>query len=170
MNSATEENTKNKRHSPWPWIVVGLLASHVILMVAAAAMATRDRSFAVVPNYYEKGVNWDKTQAEKRASEKLGWKLTIGPSAHPDARGQRAVQVQLTDGSGRAIPSAKIELDYFHDSHANEQKNVTLSLEAGKGEQSLAMPYTGFWEFHATATAEGKTFVSTTTQWVETEN
>ena len=169
MNIANQENNKNHHRSPWPWIVVGLLGVHVTLMAVAAAIATRDRSFAVVPNYYEKGVNWDKTQAEKRASEKLGWKLTIEPSAHPDAHGQRAVQIQLTDANGRAIPAAKVELDYFHDSHANEQRSTTLSLKGGKAEQTLAMPYTGFWEFHATATAEGKTFVATTTQWVETE-
>ena len=169
MNIATEESNKTKRRSPWPWIIVGLLLCHVTLMVAAAAIATRDPSFAVVPNYYEKGVNWDKTQAEKRASDKLGWKLTIEPSTHPDARGQRTVQVGLTDAAGHAVSAAKIEFDYFHDSHANEQKNVTLALEDGKARQTLAMPYTGFWEFHATATAEGKTFVSTTTQWVETE-
>src|SRR3954466_7927827 len=98
--------TRKFRYWPWPLIVVGLLLGHVSIMVTAVILATGDKSFAVLPNYYEKAVNWDKNQAELRASEKLGWQVTLVPSPDVDPAGHRSLMLTLADATGHAVADA----------------------------------------------------------------
>ena len=159
---------RGPRHrSKWPFIVVGLLLAHVGLMTAAVMLATRDKSFAVTPDYYEQALHWDRDQAAKRASEKLGWKLEIQPADQVDPLGRRAATLALTDATGKPIPDAAIEIVYFHHSHAASPLTLKAVTGAdGRATQSVPMRYSGFYDFRCTATAGGKTFVSTITQFV----
>jgi nitrogen fixation protein FixH len=137
-------------------------------MMVAVAIATRDRSFAVLPNYYDNAVHWDQDQAKKRASEQLGWKLEIFPAESIDPLGRRNVTLRLTDATGQPLP-ASIEVSYFHHAHANEPQ--TLSATTGSdGRASVAAPmrYAGFYDFRCTATAGKQTFTTTLTQFVST--
>src|SRR5215207_5791090 len=98
---ATDAPATTPQHNPkrprWPFIVAGLLVVHVALMTVAVVIATHDRSFAVLPNYDDNAVHWDRDQAKRRASAKLGWKLEIVPAETVDPIGRRNVSVRLTD-------------------------------------------------------------------------
>ena len=169
MNATESLQTKRAR---WPWIIVGLLGGHVLLMVAAVTIATHDRSFAVVPNYYQRAVNWDQTQAEKRASEKLGWHVRVEASSRVDPIGRRAVSFVLADADGKALDHAVLDVEYFHHAHGDEDKQVKLTPDATDPSRFtvlLPMRYPGNWEFHFTATAGGKTFVSAATEVLHNE-
>ena len=162
--AGTSRPTSSKR---WPMIIVGLLSVHVTLMITAAAIATRDRSFAVLPNYYENAVNWDKTRAEMDSSRKLGWNLQINPAPQVDPHGSRQVSILLTDAAGQPISNAKIDLTYYHHAHANESANITLNeSEPGRFTTNLPMRHEGFWQFKVRAEAGGKTFVTDLSQFV----
>lgn len=54
---------RNPRCLRWPLIVIGLLLGHVCLMAVAVTVAVRDRSNPVVPDYYQKAADWDRTHA-----------------------------------------------------------------------------------------------------------
>lgn len=154
----------------WPMIVVGLLVTHVVLMLVAASIATRDRSFAVVPNYYENAVNWDATRAAQRDSDTLGWKLSIDPSASVTPLGQRSIAFTLLDSTGKPVENANLSVDYYHHSHAKDAASIKLKqTEPGKFVANLPMRYPGFWQFNVTAEAGGKTFVDNLSQYVNTE-
>ena len=57
------------RKSPWPLIVIALLVGHITLMTVAVAIATHDHNgSAVIPDYYQKAANWDRTRAKQRAA------------------------------------------------------------------------------------------------------
>jgi hypothetical protein len=66
--------THPRRHLKWPLIVVGLLVVHMSAMVVAVVIATHHNSGgAVIPDYYQKAVNWDRTQSQLRnAAEPRG--------------------------------------------------------------------------------------------------
>jgi nitrogen fixation protein FixH len=167
LDGTTSGAWRPKNSRRWPLIIVGLLAVHVTLMLTAAAIATRDRSFAVLPNYYENAVNWDKTRAAMESSRELGWKLQINPAAAIDPHGSRQVAILLTDAQGQPIPNAKLDLTYYHHAHANEAASVTLSAtEPGRFATNLPMRYDGFWQFKAKVEAGGKTFVTDLSQFV----
>jgi len=159
--------SRPKSSKRWPLIIIGLLSVHVTLMLTAAAIATRDRSFAVLPNYYENAVNWDKTRAAMESSRALGWKLQINPAARIDPHGSRQVTILLSDSQGRPIPNAKLELTYYHHAHANESANVTLNeTEPGLFMTNLPMPYEGLWQFKVKVEAGGTIFVTDLSQFV----
>src|SRR6185312_1433297 len=165
MPVSTTESTPVSRASSrrWPLIVISLLVAHVAIMLTATLIATHDKSFAVVGNYYERAVNWDKSREMLRASRQLGWQVQIHPSPQIDPLGRRAVTFILTDSAGQSIDNAVLNVEYFHDSHASEVQNVTISRESADGRRFtrlLPMRYEGAWEFLITATGEGKSFVA----------
>jgi len=151
----------------WPWIIVGLLSVHIAGMVTAAMIATHDKSFAVVDNYYEKAVHWDQSQAMLRVSRELGWNVEIRPSGRVDPLGRRRVDFVVTNAQGRAIPSAVLNVEYFHDAHASEVRKVTLSPDGNDPTRFgvvFPMRYAGMWEYQVTVTAGGKTYVEKKSQ------
>jgi nitrogen fixation protein FixH len=161
---------KPKGSMRWPIIVIALLAIHFTLMLTAAAIATRDRSFAVLPNYYENAINWDKSRAQQRASDQLGWKLSIEPSTTINPLGERAVKFVLSDASGKPIENAQLSMTYYHHAHAAEPKDVKLSeSSAGEFVAKLPMRYAGIWQFDVTVEAQGHTFISNVEQYVNNE-
>lgn len=172
MLSPNDNLSTQRRRPIWPFIIVGLLAAHVTGMAIAFTIAQRDRSFLVVPNYYEKAQHWDQARAERAASEKLGWKVSAEASLQVDKQGRRAVSFLLTDAAGRAVNGASLRVDYFHHAHPDQQQWVQLSpdsTDARRFTVMIPMSYTGLWEFHFTATAGAATYVATQTQYVLTK-
>lgn len=152
-----------RRKSWWPWFVVGLLGTHVAAMAIAVTLATRDRSFAVVPDYYQRAVNWDQAQAQIRASEKLGWRIAVEASDQVDPLGRRVASFVFTDARGSALPRATLEVEYFHHAHGDDDHMVKLSPDAADPTHFTAllpMRYAGQWEFHFTGQSGGQTFVA----------
>jgi len=153
----------------WPFIILGLLSAHVLLMLVAVTIAIHDPSFSVEPNYYQKGLSWDESRAQLRASEKLGWQVHVEASESVDPLGRRAVSFVLTDSAGKAIEGATLSVDYFHHAHAEQDFQATPASDPSDGRrfsQVLPMRYAGTWEFHFIAKARGKTFIASSTEYV----
>jgi len=62
MNSPPNKESAAAR---WVGIVVALLVTHIGLMSWAVVKAVGDPNFQVIPNYYEKAVNWDRDHGIK---------------------------------------------------------------------------------------------------------
>jgi hypothetical protein len=154
----------------WPMIVVALLAGHVLLMAIACAIAVRDKTFAVVPDYYGKALEWDRQKAAKFASAKLGWHVEVQAGKRVDPQGRRAVSFVLTDSTGRSIEGASLDATYFHHAHADQVQHVNLTPDSNDPRRftvHLPMAFEGNWEFHFFVNARGQTFVSSTVEYLE---
>lgn len=153
-----------KSFALWPWIVVGLLGGHAAIIIAAVTMAVGDPSFAVVPDYYDKAVNFDAYKADLEASRALGWTLTLTPEDSADLRGRRAIVASLLDRDGQPIAGAQIEL-YF--THLGGGDNGHVSFHAhdigGTYRGTAVMPRGGRYQIDATATVGALRFVLSTT-------
>lgn len=157
------------RRSIWPYLIVGLLAAHVAGMAVAVTITLHDKTFLVVPDYYDKAQHWDAAQAEKRASASLGWKIQIEVSPVVDEHGNRAARFFITGADDRALPDANVEVEYFHHAHPDQQHKTSLTADPSDARafiSMLAMPYTGVWEFHFTVQSVGKAFTQTQTPYV----
>ena len=154
--------------SKWPLLVVALLGGHVLILVAVVMVATRDPSFAVVPNYYENAVAWDQQQAEKRESAKLGWQLKVTPADEVDLLNRRAITFMLTDASGAGVAGASLDVTCFHHSHATRPIRFSATTAAdGQVTQWLTVRHAGFWDFACQAVAaDGRKYVETVTLFV----
>ena len=164
-----EPPARKPRSYKWPLIVVSLLLGHVTLMVSAVVIAKADKSFTVLPEYYQKAVDWEKNQAELRASQKLGWQVTVVPSADVSPTGERAVEVTLVDDAGRPIPDALVEITAYH--HARPAELIKARLRTGtngRAVQNVVMRREGFYQVNVTATAGNQKFVAAITPFVST--
>lgn len=136
----------------WPVAIVGLLCVHAVAMVTVVFMATRDPSFSVEPNSYRKAVDWDISQARRRASEQLGWSAQIQVSPTADTIGRRQLSCRLTDKQGVAVVAATVQVEWFHHARAADRRRVTLEPEPdGSYSALLPMKRNGTWEFRITA-------------------
>lgn len=151
----------------WPIIVIGLLGLHVVIMAAAAVVATRDRAYVVVPDYYQKAVRWDQSKAEHRASQQLGWQPAITTGDQVDPLGRRSIAIDLKDAQGNPVADAQVEVSFFHHTWADKVERATFKSDArGHAAGTVVMRPAGFYEFNLTIAAREQKFVATLTQYV----
>ncbi len=145
----------------FPYMLVALLSASVIANILLIIRANSDPSFAVEPNYYQKAVDWDQTQAELRASEQLGWNMTV------EAR-RAELRVQLSDRYGRPIDGATVAVEAFHNARANERVNEHL-VPIGGGVYVLEHSFDrrGIWEMRLAAAVNDKKFTHVVKEEIE---
>ena len=132
----------------WLGFVLALLAGQIVLMLAMVYLATSDASFAIEPDYYQKGLNWDARAAQARQNERLGWsaKVELGPTVR--VAGERTLTCTLADRTGRSLDGATVDLVAFSHARGSDRSAVTL-LPVGSGRYEAPMRFTraGVWEF-----------------------
>jgi nitrogen fixation protein FixH len=154
--------TANKPSLRWPVAIVGIIVLHVAAMVTVILIATRDRSFAVEPNHYQKALAWDAFSARARASEALGWKIVSRTDAALDRAGMRGLQLSITDRNDKPLTGARVAVLAFP--HARGEERIRVDLvegEAGHYQAHAAMARTGLWELRVVAERGGDSFSST---------
>ena len=142
------------KNGTWfPYMLVAILLISVGGNIYMVMRATNDPSFAVEPDYYNKAVNWDQIQAEKAASEALGWNVVL------DAR-QEELRIRLTDRLGRPIDGATVEVEAFPNARASHRV-MGVMVPKGRGVYVLERPFArpGVWEYRLAAVVDDKRFV-----------
>ncbi len=114
------------------WLVFGLLAMNFTIVGTTVTLATSDSHFAVEPDYYQRAVDWDLSQAELGASAALGWRATIDAADARSATGMRTVTVRVVDRRGAPIAGASVDAVVFHHGHAANRLHASL-IERGPG-------------------------------------
>jgi hypothetical protein len=152
----------------WPAIIVGLLAAHVVgMLVAVAVISRRPGEFAVIPDYYAKEQAWDSHKQQLLEADRLGWNVDLQPTGQTDVLGRRQMILKLTTTDNKPVAQAALAVRCFHLSHGDEAVTLTPNAVA-PGQFALTLPakYVGFWQFELTASAGGRTFIKTLTQYV----
>ncbi|MHB8897757.1 MAG: FixH family protein [Thermoguttaceae bacterium] len=152
------------RASFWPALVVALLAGQMLLVLVMVYIAAADRSFAVEPDYYQKGLHWDEIAAQHGHNAQLGWKLSLelGDPGSPSAR--REVRCTLTDSTGRPLDGASLDLIAFPHAHGSRRISAAFSPDrspsAGNGlyVARVDLPEGGLWEFRLEVRRGPETF------------
>lgn len=150
-----------------PLVVLGLLGGHMIFIMVAITLATGDRSFAVVPDYYQKAVDYDERKALLTESAELGWQADLVPSDQLDAVGQREVVVMLRDQKGRPITDAAVRVSGYHYARAGEPVAFE-AIEALPGQYvgKARVAREGFWQFEIDVQRGEQRFLSSFKQFV----
>jgi nitrogen fixation protein FixH len=151
----------------WVGLICTLLGCQVVLMVVTAIIATRDNSFAVEPDYYEKSLNWDAIAAQRREDQRLGWQIALAVGAQASVLGERSVTATLTDRDGRPLDGASIELVAFPHARGNDRESAVLAPQGdGRYETTLRIKRRGLWEFRLAVKRGPDIFTSTQQQFV----
>lgn len=132
-NECASGGAKTRRRVPRTlWLVFGLLGMNFAIVGTTITLATRDMHFAVEPDYYQRAVDWDVSQAEIARSEALGWRVTVSAAEARSAAGMRTLTVRIVDARGDALEGAVVDGIAFHHGDASRRAAVTL-LERGPG-------------------------------------
>jgi nitrogen fixation protein FixH len=148
----------------WPVFIVALLLGGVGANIGLMLVATRDASFAVEPDYYQKALHWDETMAQEARNEALGWTATVSfeRAARP---GEVTLTARVNDRAGRAIEGARVAVETFHSARA--RRVLTAALGPGApGQYSAALPLDrpGLWEVRLRVERGGQVFTRTLLQ------
>lgn len=140
----------------------------MVFIMIAITLATGDRSFAVVPDYYEKGVAYDERKALLAESAALGWSVVIGPGEYADAIGQRELVVSVRDAEGQPVQGLDVKVEAYHVARASEPVALKF-VEALPGQYvaQARMSKEGFWQFAIDATNDNHRFVAELRQFVQ---
>jgi nitrogen fixation protein FixH len=143
-------------------LIFVLLGGQLLLMFVMVYLAISDGSFAIEPDYYQKGLNWDDTAAQLRNNQRLGWKADVQVGEDVSVLSERTVSCSLTDQAGRGLDGAEVELEAFPHVRGSERATVALS-PAGNGlyQAKLRFGRKGVWEFRFVARRGPETFTHT---------
>lgn len=165
-------NTAKPALAPWrslvmPGVVAGLLGGQMIFIAIAITLATGDRSFAVVPDYYQKAVDWDQRKADLAASQAMGWRVELRPSPQADELGRRQLVLIVQDRAGLPVRDASVNVQMFHHARAKDHQAAGLSeVLPGQYAALVEMPRPGRWQFDVEVKRGDERYVTTMQQHV----
>jgi nitrogen fixation protein FixH len=139
----------------WP---IGLQVMMAVTIGANAVLlflATRPDASRPLPDWYERAVDWDETQAIQESSRALGWVATWDvPTGAEYTQGMpRPVDLVLKDRHGRPITGLVGQVRAVRPADAaldNEAEIVELPQAPGSYRCLLRFAADGLWELDAT--------------------
>lgn len=152
----------------WVGMIFALLGGQILLMLFMTYMATADASFAIEPDYYQKGIHWDDEATQQRVNSELAWSLDFELGNEASVFGERSLTCSLQDRDGQPLDGAAIDAVAFAHARGNQRTAVVLApVGDGRYETKLPVKRNGIWEFRFVVRRGPDTF--TTTQRLKVE-
>ena len=150
---STPHSAAASKGSLWAWFPAALLGTMFVGLGSMAYVAVNDPGFALEPNYYDKAVHWDQSQAEVQASQKLGLQTKLSKPLLMDASGKVALELTVLDRSGAAFTGAALHVQAFANARASYVQELELR-EVSPGVYEAAIPHSfpGLWELRVQLT------------------
>jgi nitrogen fixation protein FixH len=149
---------KPSRHLLWPILLASLIGIHIVSVVVMVTVATYDRSFAIEPDWYQKGLHYEQTAQQQRENSRLGWSVKLDVGQPLSGTNQRTVSCRVFDGAGKPVEDAKIDLVAFAHLRASKRTSSVLLRQGGVYTAPLAFEDPGMWEFRLVITRGRETF------------
>ena len=161
MGDSTSAATtaKPSRHLFWPILLTSLISIHIVSVVVMVIVATHDRSFAVEPDWYLKGLNYEQTAQQQRENSRLAWSVQLDVSQPFTGTHQRNVICTVLDRAGKPVENATVDLVAFAHLRASQRASCVLLPRAGGiYGATLAFEDPGVWEFRLIIARGAETF------------
>ena len=143
----------------WAWVPAMLRGSMLLGLGTMAFIAIDDPSFALEPNYYDKAVHWDRSQAEARDSQALGLRLTLLQPLSSSLRGDVELVLSVRDRGDLPVRGAAVALEAFPNAYATRVQQVSLlEISPGVYRAKLAHGVRGLWELRFDVAQGGSHF------------
>jgi len=149
----SERELPSRAGTFWALVPAILLGSALLGLGVMASIATRDPSFALETDYYQRAVHWDDEQAQWRTNERLGYGLGL------NVDGAAAVSISLRDRGGEALRGATVTAEAFPNARAGQRRQVEFAESPdGTYRAALAHARPGLWEFRVSVLKDGQRF------------
>jgi nitrogen fixation protein FixH len=124
----------------WTLAITGLLVGNLAAVGILVTLSSGDTARRVVPDYYQRAVAWDRTEAAEAASDQLGWRATV-------ALGTRRVAVTLHDRAGAPLTGARVTMRAHPRGRLDVDVAAPLAETApGVYRATPALPAPGLWD------------------------
>lgn len=118
--SKVDPAVERKARRFWVSLIVGLLGMQVVGGAFAIYLATSDPSVAVIPNYYQAGLDWDIKRRNLNQMNLLGWKASVLVEPEDVELGQRIIKVSVRDQRDTPVSGLRISSRIFHHARGTE--------------------------------------------------
>jgi nitrogen fixation protein FixH len=139
--------TERRARRFWVSFICLILGSNIGMGVFAVYLAVSDPTQTVIPNYYQKGLDWDKTKTLLAESERLGW--TVEVAIYPEGFNvsHRKIRLTVLNRDGKVLEKGKGILSLFHHAHAKNIQELPLTeVFPGVYEADAQMLEPGHWD------------------------
>ena len=152
----------------WIALVVFLFVIQSTIMGLVMHLAIGDPAAAVVPDYHRAALNWDETRRSLEAADRLGWKVAFTASDVADARGMRAVELEIHDEQGEPVSGLEIAGRLYHHAAADQVDAVEFDA-VGEGRYLALSPAarSGLWQVELTLNGAPEPMTQSITFYVE---
>jgi nitrogen fixation protein FixH len=143
-DNAAKLERKAKR--VWVGVIITLLGLQVASGIVTIYLATSDPTSAIIPNYYQSGLNWDTKHRNLSQFTRLGWHVVVEVQPTDEEFSQRLVKIRLFKGE-LPISKQRISASVYH--HARGREIFKLRFdEANQGEYVAIckLAQAGLWE------------------------
>lgn len=110
----TDAKLERKAKRFYIGLVLFLFVIQSSIMTAVITLSIGDPGGAVMPNYYQAGLQWDQTKQSRTASQRLGWTVDLEASDVVDGSGKRALLVSVVDSQLKGIDSLAVQGRLYH--------------------------------------------------------
>ena len=146
-DSASRAKPAASPSSRWALAPVGLLACSVVGLSWMAIVAASDPNFALEPNYYQKAIHWDQTQAQAADNQRLGYQFSLPKRVPLDAHGHASVVVRILDRAGQPVTGARLVAEAFPNAYSDRISQLSFSeREPGSYVAEVVAGRAGLWE------------------------
>jgi hypothetical protein len=146
-NPDSSAKTERRAKRIWVGIVVTFLALQVVGGIVTIYLATSDPTVAVIPNYYQSGLNWDIKRRNLDQFTSMGWHVVVEVQASDEELQQRQVTIQLKNNDN-PVGKQRVSASIFHHGRGNEifKLNFDEALE-GQYVAICRLSQAGLWQF-----------------------
>jgi len=157
-NSADETLARPSRHLLWPILLTSLISIHIVSVLVMVVVATHDSSFAIEPDWYQKGLHYEQTAQQQRENSRLGWSVQLDVGQPLSGTNRRNVTCTVLDRAGKPVEKATVDLVAFaHLRGSNLIRGVLLPHD-GQYLATMSLEDPGMWEFRLVVTRGAETF------------
>jgi nitrogen fixation protein FixH len=118
--STVDQALERKARRFWVSLIVGLLGLQVFGGVVAIYLATSDPSVAVIPNYYQAGLDWDVKRRNLNQMKLLGWTTDVLVEPEDVELRQRMIMVQVRAQQDAPVGDLRVTAQIFHHARGSE--------------------------------------------------
>lgn len=130
----------------WVGAIVGLLSMQLIGGVVTVYLAVGDPTVAVIPNYYQAGLEWDVKHRNLDQFVKMQFQVEVIVDPTEAEINQRHVMIKLTK-NGSPVSKQRVSASIYH--HAKGADIVKLTFDEGHAGEYVApcrLTQSGLWE------------------------
>jgi len=140
---------------------VALLVTSALGVGTMAIIAARDPHFATEPDYYQKAIHWDQTQAQAATNQRLGYVVTAPATLGIDQHGLVTLQFGLKDSHGQQVHGGQLAGEAFANAYSAEVARLVFDEQATGAYQTQFKPKRpGLWIFRVAGNSAGARFTA----------